>query len=121
MTEEINKLRAQRVEITRKIAELEKAELEKTPIFEKKLEIWANSENGINLDWVPSKYEYPTLREYVNERELHRYQTYDLRDLFEYEIECIIEGETLENVSDTIRKVLEEAVAKNLHSFTFDW
>jgi hypothetical protein len=73
------------------------------------------------MRWIPSKSEYPALREYIKDRELNRYQTYDLRDHFEYEIGCIIEGENLEYVSDTIRKALEEAVENNLHSFRMDW
>lgn len=121
MTEEIIKLRAQREEITQKIAELEKTELEKASTFEKKLDIWANAEDGVHMHFIPSEREYPALRKYINDRELNRYQTYDLRDHFEYEIGCIIEDENLEDVSDTIRKALEEAVENNLHSFRMDW
>jgi hypothetical protein len=123
MTEEIKKLKEQRDAIDQRIAELEAAELKKATTFEEKLKVWYESDNGIELDWIPSKGEYPHLREYIDDCEFDRYREYDLREYFEDEIWTILNGnaDEISEISEITLKAIEESVDKNLHSFTFDW
>ena len=120
MTEEIKNLKKQRDAINQQIAKLEAAELQNATTFEERLKVWYESDNGIKLDWVPSKGEYPHLREYLNEHDLDRYREYDLREWFEDDIICIQEG-NLDLIGELNLNAIKECVEKNVHSFTFDW
>jgi hypothetical protein len=121
MTEEIKKLKEQRDAIDQRIAELEAAELQKATTFEEKLKVWYESDNGIELDWIPSKDEYPHLRNLINNWDGYcRHRTYDLREHFEDEIWNILEGK-VDLISENTLNAIKESVEKNLHSFTFDW
>ena len=123
MTEEIKKLKEQRDAINQRIAELESAELQNATTFEEKLKVWYESDGGIELPWVPSKGEYPHLREYVNKCDLDRYRMYNLREWFEDEIWTILEGDAnqISEVDECTLNAIKECVEKNLHSFEFDW
>jgi hypothetical protein len=120
MNIELTKLKAQRDALNVKIAELEAQEMGSAQTFKEKIRIWVDSENGEELDWIPSKETYPVLRECIRGAELNRYQTYDLRDFFEDEIYCILD-DNIELVNEKTIAVLTEAVEKNLHSFKMDW
>jgi hypothetical protein len=120
MTEEIKKLKEQRDAINKQIAELETRELKKAISFEQKLRVWYESDYGIELDWIPSKDEYPRLRALIKGWEMDRGRTYDLREFFEDEIYYILDGYSSPVREDYI-KAIEEVVEKNLHSFKFDW
>lgn len=118
--EVIKKLKEQRDAIDRRIAELEASELQNAVTFEEKLKIWYESDNGVELGWIPSKEDYPHLRALIDGWEMDRHRTYDLRDFFQDEIWIILEGDK-NSIDEKTLKAIEESVEKNLHSFTFDW
>jgi len=120
MNVELRQLKAERDKLNERIAEIEKQELSNALSFKEKLKIWYDSENGEELDWIPGKEEYPKLREYIHGADMDRHRTYDLRDFFEDDIYCILEGDESE-VREKSLEVLKEAVEKNLHSFKMDW
>lgn len=122
MNDLLVKLKEQRDELNKQIANLEKQELQTSTSFVDRLKIWYESESGEDLPYIPDKEKYPALHEYIDDIDADRYRTYDLREYFEDEILTIIEkGEDTELVKPLIVEVLKEAMENNVSSFTMDW
>ena len=120
MLELKNRLKQVRKEITK--LKKEEATIEKklrtgAKTFKERLKLWFEAENTIHEPWLIKEKTYPHLRNYFEDW-LQRYQEYDIRETFHDSIDDYLKGI---EIPENIRLCLEEAVEKNLGSFTCDW
>jgi hypothetical protein len=107
---------------------LEKELISKSETFEEKFKAWVYSSEGKHLDWIIGEREYPKIRKYMDRNiEWDRHRTYDLVDIFEEQIEALLDPDfeanewfTEEDLKE-FREVAAEMMTKNVKSFVCDW
>lgn len=118
LEQELEDLKSEISKLFQRKAEVEKKLMESATDFKTKLRLWINSTNKDECPWIPDEDDYPKLASYIEDMDLDRYRTYDIYDFFEDRINCYLEDD---EIDPNFLEVLEEAVEKNLGSFTYDW
>lgn len=98
--------------------------------FAVRFSAWYNySGFSVHIPHIPTKDSFPKFREYIDKLELNRHQTYHLGDLFESELDYILDPACFDDMDreefnamiEKFQPIFKKFMDGNVKSFEFDW